>query len=74
MPEFSVTTFRDLCNHRDCMAYHATACAQEALAKLNLGEVEAAQRILLSALALFQDAEMAINRFRKEHVNGNAAA
>lgn len=72
---FHRTEFRDLQWKRDYFAYHATECARVALAELNMCEIEAAKRILLSALSLFDDANRAINKFQKEHArHGNSAA
>ena len=56
------------------LSYHITGCAEVALGYLNMGDITAAQHILLSALSLFQDAELEINRFQKEATRGNAAA
>jgi hypothetical protein len=68
----SLTEFRSLIHHRDCIAYQVVGGAQVTLSYLNLGEVEMARTALLNSLARYQDADRAIDNFRKEHYsNGN---
>lgn len=72
---FSLTEFRELCHHRDCMAYQAVGGIETAIAKLNLGESKQATEILLGVLERYQTANAAIDSFRKEHyADGHAAA
>ena len=69
-----LSEFRDLVNRRDYFAYHAEACAETALAELENGDIEGAKRILASAVSLYQAADRAINKFRKEHPHVHTAA
>ena len=65
--------FRELLNRRDVSAHRMIACAQTALAKLNFGEVEQAQKILLGALTDYQVADEAITRFYQQYGSKKSA-
>jgi hypothetical protein len=73
--QFNLTEFRSLIHHRDCVAYQVVGGAEVALSYLNMGEHELARTALLNSLANYQDADRAIDNFRKEHYsNGNRTA
>lgn len=63
---FSLDQFRQLINQRDAMAYQAVGGAQAALAYLNMGEVQMARTALLNTLDRYDEANRAIDQFRKE--------
>lgn len=64
---FPLEQFRELCHQRDARAYQAVGGAQAALAYLNMGEIEMARTALVNTLDSYQQANRAIDRFRKEH-------
>jgi hypothetical protein len=61
--------FRNLVNARECAAYRAAESLPQVIAKMNLGETEIALNILHLLWGDYHRADVAINEFRKQHVN-----